>query len=240
VSDGAIENGLNFLHRCRSPLPFIPLQTLRSPILGLEVEDWGMTTYRYSWIGVDDPSRNDLAQVDFSDGGMRAAGSSMARSYATSWTLDVDSYWHTRRIVVTSIGEGWSRHLDLNRSQSGEWSSEASSQGDVDLAAPGIVNGVDLSGALDCDLGKCPLTNVMPIRRLGLLQGDVPETPLVMAWIEVPSLRVVRSDQVYGSGSTLGSVRYTSYSRDFSAELTVDPCGIVVDYPNLATRADNI
>ena len=75
----------------------------------------------------------------------------------------------------------------------------------------------------------------MPIRRLGLLGRTVPETTLVMAWVEVPSLRVIRSDQVYAS-STPGRVRYRSYSRDFQAELTVDPDGIVIDYPGLARR----
>lgn len=198
-----------------------------------------MTTHRYSWIGVDDPSRNDVAQVDFNDEGMRAAGSSIASSYKTSWTLDVDEHWHTRRIVVTATGKNWSRYLDLSRSAASDWSSETAVRGEADLPSPGIARDVDLRGAVDCDLGKCPLTNVMPIRRLGLLQGGVPETALLMAWIEVPSLRVVRSDQVYASGSAAGIVRYTNYSRDFDAELTVDPRGVVITYPDLATRSDS-
>lgn len=102
-------------------------------------------------------------------------------------------------------------------------------------ARPGIENAADLNDALDCDLGLCPVTNTMPIRRLGLLASDLPETPLVMAWVEVPSLRVIRSDQVYASAAP-GNVRYRSYSRDFSAELSVDADGIVIDYPGLATR----
>jgi hypothetical protein len=31
-------------------------------------------------------------------------------------------------------------------------------------------------------------------------------------------------------------VRYQSASRDFTADLTVDPDGIVIDYPRLAKR----
>ncbi|WP_413334542.1 putative glycolipid-binding domain-containing protein [Brevibacterium sp. GP-SGM9] len=111
-------------------------------------------------------------------------------------------------------------------------------RGDSDLPAPGVAADADLGGAVDCDLGRCPLTNVMPIRRLGLLRKEVPDPPLVMAWIDVPSLRVIRSDQVYGSSPTAGKVRYTSYSRDFSAEITVDSHGIVIDYPELALRSD--
>jgi hypothetical protein len=82
----------------------------------------------------------------------------------------------------------------------------------------------------------------MPIRRLALLEGDVAETPLVMAWVDVPSLRVIRSDQVYGSvpGSAARQVRYTSHSRGFSANLDVDADGIVIDYPGLAQRLTNV
>jgi len=75
----------------------------------------------------------------------------------------------------------------------------------------------------------------MPIRRLQLLERAVPETPLVMAWVEVPSLRVLRSEQVYASGGA-GAVRYANGSRDFAAELRVDGDGMVVEYPTLARR----
>jgi hypothetical protein len=75
----------------------------------------------------------------------------------------------------------------------------------------------------------------MPIRRLRLLDEDISEVPLVMAWVDVPSLRVIRSDQVYGSAGQ-GRVRYLSYSRDFHAELTVDDDGVIIDYPGLARR----
>jgi hypothetical protein len=105
--------------------------------------------------------------------------------------------------------------------------------GDAALPPPGLAQPGSIDGALDCDIGLCPVTNTMPIRRLRLLNAHVPETPLVMAWIEVPSLRVLRSDQVYAS-STPGRVRYAD--GDDQAELTVDSDGIVIDYPGLATR----
>ncbi len=77
---------------------------------------------------------------------------------------------------------------------------------------------------------------------LRLLDGGVAPTRLVMAWVEMPSLRVLRSDQVYAARSPLDAatgravVRYTSASRDFTADLTVDADGLVVDYPRLARR----
>lgn len=75
----------------------------------------------------------------------------------------------------------------------------------------------------------------MPIRRLELLQKDLPETSSVMDWIEVPSLRVIRSDQLYGMSATAGKMRYTSYSRDFNAVITVDSHRIVIVYLDLAS-----
>jgi len=135
---------------------------------------------------------------------------------------------------VTSCGVDWARRLDLVRGETGVWTADAVSEGNVDLPEPGIDSGTDLEGALDCDLGLCPLTNVMPIRRLGLLGSAVEDTPLTMAWVDVPSLQVRRGDQVYGS-SVPGRVHYRSLTRDVSVGLTVDRQGVVLDYPGLAT-----
>ncbi|MCL6423838.1 putative glycolipid-binding domain-containing protein [Brachybacterium sp. JHP9] len=196
-----------------------------------------MGSTHLTWTGIDDPTRIDDCRVEESFRGLRAVGSSITEEYSTAWTLEVGPDWATRRISVTAAGPGWSRHLTLTRSDSGTWSSRTLVEGENDLPEPGIFPGQDLRGAVDCDLGKCPLTNLMPIRRLGLLEGNVPDTELVMAWIDVPSLQVIRSDQIYGSSPNPSSVRYTSRSRDVSVELALDPEGYVLEYPGLAQRA---
>ncbi|MET2011735.1 putative glycolipid-binding domain-containing protein [Microbacterium chocolatum] len=189
-----------------------------------------------AWQGTDDPARVDRAAVRFDDEGMTAFGSSTTTAYALSWNLDAADGWLTRTIDVAVHGEGWRRFLHLERSAEGEWTSHAESHGDTDLLPPGIAPDIDLRGALDCDLGLCPVTNTMPIRRLHLLDGPTDTTahaPLVMAWIEVPSLRVLRSEQHYGAvDATTVSFR----SGDFSAHITTDADGFVVDYPDLARR----
>lgn len=195
----------------------------------------------YTWRGIDDPDRIDHASVSFAQDSMSTHGVSLTPSYASSWQLDVGSGWVTRSLCANIQGDKWGRSLVLTRDGSGEWSIDAKAWGDIDLPAPGLADTASLQGAIDCDLGLCPLTNTMPIRRLGLLDQSVSDTALVMAWVDVPSLRVLRSDQVYGSGTSMtpGTVRYASYSRDFTAELTVDSNGIVVDYPQLAQRVQN-
>lgn len=199
-----------------------------------------MSEHRYRWRGIDDPSREESAVVRFEGDSMRAHGSSIAAGHATTWRLRIGAGWITEELEVTSVGDDWSRALRLRRDPNGCWSTATGSHGDADLPRPGLDDPDVLHGALDCDLGLCPVTNVMPIRRLGLLTRSVEPVPLVMAWVEVPSLRVIRSDQRYGSRTPvvdgLGSVRYESRSRAFDAELVVDGNGMVIEYPTLAGR----
>ena len=197
-----------------------------------------------AWVGDDDPDRIETATVRFGAERMHAIGGARTAWYVTDWELEVGDGWRTRALRVTARGFGWSRTLDLERSSQGEWHADAQQTGDVDLPAPGLADPSTLAGALDCDLGLCPLTNTMPIRRLGLLDADVPETPLVMAWVEVPSLRVIRSDQAYASAPASASagggrrVRFRSLDSDFAADLEVDADGLVIGYPGIGRLAD--
>ena len=199
-----------------------------------------MKQVQVAWRGEDDPGRVDRAVMRIGETGLAAHGSSVTRSYASAWSLDATDGWCTRTLDISVHGAGWQRSLVLARDDGGQWTVVTRMSGLVDLppaglADPDSVDGV-LDGAVDCDIGLCPATNTMPIRRLGLLHRVVPETRLVMAWVDVPSLQVLRSDQVYASSSTRGRVRFGSASGDFHAELTVDSDGIVDDYPGLARR----
>ncbi len=195
-----------------------------------------------TWAGVDDdPERLDRATIDLAPDAMRAFGSSHTRSFATGWSLDVGPGWVTRSIGVTCRGLGWWRSLTLTRHPDGRWESRQDAEGDPDLPAPGLADPASVEGALDCDLGLSPVTNTMPVRRLRLLDDVVPPTPLVLAWIDVPSLQVVRDEQVYasaGDGSTPRRVTFSSRDHDFSTTFTVDEDGLVVDYPGIARRLD--
>ncbi|UZX05647.1 putative glycolipid-binding domain-containing protein [Arthrobacter sp. CDRTa11] len=211
----------------------------------------------YAWQGEDDPGRLDTATVIFGPDRLQAHGTSRTDWYALSWVLETGDDWVTRRLAATVHGHGWSRQLELELSDDGAWSSRASAsgsgasggvrseEGGLAVAAmppPGIDNPDELRDALDCDLGLCPMTNTMPILRLNLLgqgmrgQGaSEGETMLTMAWVEVPSLRVFPSRQRYSSSlASVGTVRFSSESRDFTAELTTDQHGVVTLYPGLA------
>ena len=57
-----------------------------------------------------------------------------------------------------------------------------------------------------------------------------------MAWVAVPGLEVLRSEQRYEPVAP-GRVRYVGLDHEFSAELELDEHGFVSRYPGLAERA---
>lgn len=142
--------------------------------------------------------------------------------YWVSYELETDHGFVTRRLHVTIDSAQETRVLEL-RHQAGTWTADG-------VALPG------LEGAEDCDLGLCPFTNTMPIRRHALHMRPG-RHEFLMAWVAVPELTVHPSRQTYthlGISSDGAQVRYES--GDFSSDLTVDQDGLVIDYPQLATR----
>ena len=143
---------------------------------------------------------------------------------------------------IAVFGTDFSRRMHLQRHDDGRWTADVEQHGSLDAAAAGIRPDLDLTGALDIDLALCPVTNTMPMLRLGALTERMPETDFTMAWIDLPSLEVICSHQIYDTVSTLSAdgvaeVRYQSGERDFERVLTVDADGLVIDYPTLARRA---
>ncbi len=191
----------------------------------------------YTWQDVNDPGLTNTASISLHDAHLSAHGTQHCDLYRATWELTTSPGWITREVRISVVGDGWQRSLDVRRNEDGTWIDEVSLSGTqpADLAAPGIGADVDLTGAVDVDLGLCPVTNTMPIRRLGLLDGSVARTELLMAWVDMPSLHVIASDQYYASVDS-SSVSYASGTRGVDVVLSVDSDGVVVDYPGLARR----
>jgi uncharacterized protein len=164
----------------------------------------------------------ETAWIQFGDDALRARGRAVGTNpepYWISYQLDTAEGFVTRRLQVSAETAGGSRTLDLRRDEAGRWTA----------------NGVRLpetDGALDCDLGLCPLTNTMPVLRHGLHRAPG-EREFLMAWVSVPDLTVLPSRQTY---THLGRGRIRFVSGDFRSDLAFDDDGCVVDYPGLATR----
>jgi hypothetical protein len=202
------------------------------------------TTLRHvRWRGEDDPRRVDSAETELGPGWLLARGESVTPDYRLRWSLTTVGEWVTERLQVTVDGGTWSRRLDLRRHPSGEWSAEAAAWGTGPELAAGLVDGPHaLAGALDCDLGLCPFTNTMPVLRHRLHRADAaPRQELLMAFVDVPSLAVLPSRQGYTQveppdAHGVAVVRYESLDSQFRSSLTIDPDGLVLDYPQLSSR----
>jgi hypothetical protein len=178
--------------------------------------------------------------------GLTARGTASAVdpiAYTCRYELQTDESWATARLDISAEGAGWLRTLRLELA-AGRWRATTAEQGDLDgaLAAaghagaglPGTEDPDLLFGAFDVDLTGSPLTNTLPIRRLGLLKAEPGVAHrLSVAWVLVPSLEVVQADQIY---TALGDGRVRFASETFSADLDVDDDGFVIHYPGLARR----
>jgi hypothetical protein len=81
--------------------------------------------------------------------------------YRLDYTLQTATGFVTEGLDVVATGTGWRRRLDLRHDGSGTWTCDVEQHGEVDLPAAGG-DLVAVAAALDCDLGRSPLTNVMP------------------------------------------------------------------------------
>ena len=158
-------------------------------------------------------------------------------AYRADYNLVTGPEFVTTRLELNVAGEGWWRTLDLRRDGSGAWSADASSNGEAPVPLPPPAGDLGtLDGALDCDLALSPLTNTMPVLRHGLLEG-AGSADFLMAWVSLPDLAVHAAPQRYTAVRDLPEgrrlVRFESLDDPFTADLTFDRDGLVVDYPDL-------
>jgi uncharacterized protein len=88
-----------------------------------------------------------------------------------------------------------------------------------------------LDGCVDVDISTTPLTNTLPIRRLGLAVGDSRE--ITVGYVDVPGLALHGVQQQY---ARLDEFTYRYASGTFTADVTVDADGLVTDYAGLWRR----
>lgn len=142
--------------------------------------------------------------------------------YWVTYALETSDGYVTSRLHVTVETAASTKELDL-RNDGGRWTVDGAHRPDLD-------------GALDCDLGLCPLTNTLPVLRHGLHQrpGTGPH-PFLMAWVSVPDLAVSADRQTYTHlARAEHGARIRFESGDFRADVEFDDDGLVLEYPSLA------
>jgi uncharacterized protein len=171
-----------------------------------------------------DPPGMEFADVRLTASTLTASGVAIGSdpaAYRIDYALETGADFVTTLLRAEVRGEALDRTLELRRSPDGRWSANG-------RAVP------DLDDALDCDLGLSPLTNSMPVLRHRFLE-DTGSVDLTMAWVSVPDLAVQASPQRY-TGLGGGGVRFESLDDTFTAEISFDEDGLVIDYPGIARR----
>jgi hypothetical protein len=146
-----------------------------------------MSTDVLVWSGLGG-FRTEVAHASFDRGRLSAHGTQIGvdpEGYRLDYQLETDDRLVTTRLQVEFQACGWSRGIDLRRDPASGWDCQATAVGRPDLPPPGG-DMRPLEAALDCDLAFSPLTNLMPVRREGLLQEG--SRDFLMAWVAVPAL----------------------------------------------------
>jgi hypothetical protein len=140
------------------------------------------------------------------------------------YSVRCDARWAFREASLTVDRDGAQRSLALARDGDGRWRVDGGER-------------ADLGGCTDIDIMTTPFTNTLPIRRLGLPPNSA--AVIRVAYIRIPELRVEAFDQEYtrlDPATPPRRFRYRSLASGFTAELAVDPDGVVVEYPGLWRR----
>jgi hypothetical protein len=137
-----------------------------------------------------------------------------------SYSVETDAAWVTRRVYVEAKGGG---RLDVLSDGAGHWRHADGG------ALP------ELDGCIDPDISMTPFTNTLAIRRLGLKVGEA--TEIKVAYVLVPELSLRAAPQRY-TRLAERRWRFDGLDIDFTADLTVDADGFVVEYPGLFRRSD--
>jgi uncharacterized protein len=173
--------------------------------------------------------------------GLVARGTAISNDpagYSCRYELVTDPDWVSTRFEATVEGAGWLRTVRMERA-AGRWRVTTAEQGNLEAVIPtapfpGSEDPSRLSDALDVDLYASPLTNTLPIRRLGLLDQPPGTTrKITAAWILLPSLAVLPLEQTY---TVLGAGKIKYASGDFTVEVDIDNEGFVTYYPGLGRR----
>lgn len=171
---------------------------------------------RIVWQRLDVPGL-EWAEVERAPDATRMAGTVIVVEdgviHRLEYAIEVDATGSTRTVQVDAhVGAAAPIRMDLHADGHGRWERDGQ-----------IV--IDSPGCLDVDLGFSPVTNSLPIWRLGLEPGA--RRDIETAWLRFPGLELIHGSQTY---ERVGDRSWRYRSGDFEAELEVDAEGLVAEY----------
>jgi hypothetical protein len=153
--------------------------------------------------------------------GMTAADEG-SEVWAVRYEIKISEQWLTQSAHVVTVSSSGERMVTLNHDGRGNWLVN-------DLDRP------DLEGCLDVDLESSAMTNTFPVHRLPSPIGARQETPAT--YVRAAKPEVERLEQHYTRLDDSHHFYYEAPAFEFTAELSYDTTGLIVDYPSLARRA---
>jgi hypothetical protein len=170
------------------------------------------------WRRLDQPG-HEAARIVFHNPFWQLAGSAVfahdGQPCHLEYLVVCDATWKTSHARVTGwVGERRVRY-ELWADGERRWRVNGTAQPEV-------------TGCIDLDLAFSPLTNLIPIRRLGLALGE--EREVRAAWLAFPDFALEPLMQVYRRSGE-ATYRYEALGGGFVTELEVDAAGLITRYP---------
>ena len=182
-----------------------------------------MTERSWRWIWQPDLGEG-AEQFSFrvTDRGHEARGEVTAtlegKPLRAGYVVETDAAWRTRRVRVEVKGGGT---LEILSDGAGHWRRADGTK------LP------ELDGCIDPDISMTPFTNTVAIRRLGSQLGKAAD--IKVAYILVPELSLRAAPERY-THLAERLWRFDGLDIDFTADITVDEAGFVMEYPGLFQR----
>ena len=132
--------------------------------------------------------------------------------------IRLDLQWNVKEFMIEFHVSDHKHAFNLTRDVAGNW---ADSEGN---ACP------EFNGCSYIDISLTPLTNSLPINSLKMAIGESHEFSLI--YIDVLEAEMRLDHQKYTRQSS-NSYRFENDGGKFTADITVDEDGFVIDYPKL-------
>ncbi|HEY0452257.1 putative glycolipid-binding domain-containing protein [Actinophytocola sp.] len=186
-----------------------------------------------TWQGVAAP-RLESVRLLVSGSRLRASGRVVAaadpgtgaEAFSASFEFTVARTGDVGKGFLRTVTADEERQVSVGRTEDGVWL--------IDHGQGAARNEFD--GAADVDVAGLVSFTALPIRRLGL-HRQPGEHELPVLYVSMPDLSMRLVHQTYKTVSIDDKGAVINYTvPEFSTNLTVDPDGLVIDYPGIAKR----
>lgn len=178
-----------------------------------------------TWQGDQSPSM-ESARLRVSEGRLHVSGRLIETLFSASYDASVHEATSAVRLLLRTTTAEDDRQIALSRTEDGVWLVDGGDGAQRD----------EFDGALDIDVAGAVAFNTFPVRRLAL-HREVGAHELAVVYVSLPDLSVRQVRQTYRTVSVGADTAVVTFTQDdFTADVTVDSDGVVLEYPGLARR----